>query len=112
MAELSVTDTKKTTEDLEIGRQILGLIGSLNAVSLEIDRGFVFIEDRAVSLRNVVVGRRKRGTVDIALNGNGSYDITVFRQPRAESERPLYAWTDLASGEVREKLHRLWTYTA
>lgn len=113
MTELSVLDTEKTAEDLQVAGDILSSIGPLNVTALGIERGFVFIEDKAVSLRNVVVGFRKQGTVNIALNAKGLYDMTVLRRFRKESEeRVVYEWKSLDSLGIRSQLASLWTYTA
>lgn len=110
MTELSILDKEKTAADLVVGRHILGLVGPLNAVSLDIDRGFVFIEDNAVSLRNVVVGKRRLGTIDIALTSDGSYDITVAHYTKSGNEE-LYSWKGIAENDVRRYLSYLWTYS-
>lgn len=101
----------KTAEDLRIGREILSNIGPLNITALDVDRGFVFIEDRAVSLRNVIIGFRKRGTVDIAQTQEGLYDITVTRVTK-KGMQVFREWKGVFSADIRPLLGRLWTYTA
>lgn len=113
MTELSVLDKEKTAEDLQVAREILSSIGSLNTEGLRIDKGLIFIEDKAVSLRNVVVGFRKRGTIDIALAPDGLYMVTVKRHfGKGDEMRVIRSWTGLDSIGVRRQLHRVWTLTA
>lgn len=100
---------QKTAEDIQVANSILRQIGSLNWVSLDIDGGFIFVEDSGVSLRNVVVGRRKRGMIDIMVNPvTGFHDIKVTQFTERKGNKEIQSWSDVPTSGIRRLLADLW----
>lgn len=106
---VKLEDQQKTAEDIKAAKVILREIGTLNWASLDIDRGFIFVEDSGVSLRNVIVSPRKRGTIDITVDpATGLHEVRVTRFSVKKGTEKLHAWYDVPTSDLRRLLAGLW----
>lgn len=99
---------EKLREDKQIADTILRQMGFTNWMALDVNNGFTFIEDKGVSLRNVVVGYRKRGMIDITLTPADLYNIKVSRFTMSRGTEVLHEWEDIDVETLPRLLNSLW----
>lgn len=84
----------------QIGFMVRGCLDMKGANCRAIENGVIAM--------NVIVGPRKRGNIEIVLNGKDLYDITVSRNTIREGKTILHEWADIDAEMLPGVLDSLW----
>lgn len=97
-----------TSTTLEVANTILRQIGTMTRGCLDMKGSSCFATDSGVIAKNVLVGPRKRGDIEITLNGADLYDIEVSRTTIRTGKTVLREWDNVYADQLSGLLDSLW----
>lgn len=100
--------TAPVSENMTIANTILGQIGFMVRGCLDMKGSTCRAIPNGLLAMNVIVGPRKRGNIEIVLNGKDLYDITVSRSTIRDGKTILHEWDDIDAETLSSVLDSLW----
>lgn len=105
---MSVESTPQHSPNMLIANTILHQIGFMVRGCLDMKGANCRAIQNGVIAMNAIVSPRKRGNIEIVLNGKDLYDITVSRETIREGKTILHEWEDIDAAMLPSVLDSLW----
>jgi hypothetical protein len=108
MTAMIATRENTTARNWEVANTILRQVGSMNRMCLDLYGPKLSVVDNGLIAHDVVVGRRKRGNIEIMLTPADLYDIKVTRFTMKKGAEVLRHWEGVYGDDLSRLLGDLW----